>query len=205
MAKFTNTGQQAVCWKKIYSKQTGGGKAPKPMSNETDQKVEMMKNCSSFVGLNDCESSLIIVTSEGDTSTEKRANLHESTGRINQKKIPFIVEGTNNIGAARLFLLEVARQEIVDGLEYMNDYLQGTLVSSSNTCYPYKSYIKSLLCYGQDAKATQLTSMLFYKDRSGHMDSLTTNTGAYERRKFISSSKSVDLQGPLYHELFQKD
>lgn len=37
------------------------------------------------------------------------------------------------------------------------------------------------------------------------MDSLTTNTGAYERRKFISASKSVDLQGPLYHELFQMD
>ncbi|CAC5423378.1 unnamed protein product [Mytilus coruscus] len=47
--------------------------------------------------------------------------------------------------------------------------------------------------------------MLLYKDRSGHMDSLTTNTGAYKRRKFISSSKSVDLQGPLYHELFQMD
>ncbi|CAC5392217.1 unnamed protein product [Mytilus coruscus] len=78
-------------------------------------------------------------------------------------------------------------------------------VSSSNTCYPYKNYLKSLLCYGQDAKPTQLTSMLFYKDRSGHMDSLATNTGAYERSKFISASKSMDLQGPLFHELFQMD
>ncbi|CAC5359304.1 unnamed protein product [Mytilus coruscus] len=70
-----------------------------------------------------------------------------------------------------------------------------------------KLYVKLRVKHanGQDAKATQLTSMLFYKDRSGHMDSLTTNTGAYERRKFISSSKSVDLQGPLYHELFQMD
>ena len=82
-------------------------------------------------------------------------------------------------------------------------YVQGSLISSSNTCYPYKSYIKTLLDYGQDAKSTQLTSMLFYKDRPGHMDSLATITGAYERRKFIINSKSVDLQGPLFHELFQ--
>ncbi|CAG2209449.1 unnamed protein product [Mytilus edulis] len=53
--------------KNKYSKQTGGGPAPKPMSNETEKIVEMMKDCSSFVGLNGCESSVILVTSE-DTS-----------------------------------------------------------------------------------------------------------------------------------------
>ncbi|CAG2256153.1 unnamed protein product [Mytilus edulis] len=51
--------------KNKYSKQTGGGPAPKPMSNETEKIVEMMKDCSSFVGLNGCESSVILVTSEG--------------------------------------------------------------------------------------------------------------------------------------------
>ena len=64
---------------------------------------------------------------------------------------------------------------------------------------------KTLLNYGQDAKATQLTSMLFYKDRSGHMDSTTTNTGAYERRKFISGSKCLELEGNLFHDLFEMD
>ena len=84
-------------------------------------------------------------------------------------------------------------------------YLQGILVSSSNTNYPYKCMMKSLLNYGQDAKTTQLTSTLFYKDHSGHMDSLTSNTGLYERKKFIGNSKYLDMEGPLFHDLFEMD
>lgn len=84
-------------------------------------------------------------------------------------------------------------------------YLQGSLISSSNTHYPYKAMMKILLNYGQDAKASQLSSTLFYKDRSGHMDSLTTNSGAYERKKFISGSKCLELEGNLFHDLFEMD
>lgn len=84
-------------------------------------------------------------------------------------------------------------------------YLQGSLVSSSNTNYSYKCMMKTLLDYGQDAKASQLTSALFYKDRSGHMDSFDTNTGLYERKKLIGNSKSLDMEGMLFHDLFEMD
>ena len=84
-------------------------------------------------------------------------------------------------------------------------YLQGSLITSSNTNYPYKCMMKTLLGYGQDAKATQLTSALIYKDRSGHMESINTNTGHYERKKFIANSKTLDLEGPLFHDLFEMD
>ncbi|CAC5370495.1 unnamed protein product [Mytilus coruscus] len=72
-------------------------------------------------------------------------------------------------------------------------YLQASLVSSSNTNYSYKCMMKTLLDYGQDAKASQLTSALFYKDRSGHMDSFDTNTGIYERKKTDRSRRSFCL------------
>ena len=84
-------------------------------------------------------------------------------------------------------------------------YLQGSLVTSSNTNYAYKCMMKMLLGFGQDAKASQLTSALMFKDRSGHMDDVTTNTGHYERKKYIGNSKALDLEGPLFHDLFEMD
>lgn len=84
-------------------------------------------------------------------------------------------------------------------------YLQDTLISSSNVNYPYKCIFKTLLESGQDAKATQLTSTLFYKDRSGHMDSFTSNTAIYQRKGFIENSKTLDLEGALFHDLFEMD
>ena len=49
-----------------YAAQTGGGPAPKPLSSETETIVDMMKDCSSFVGLKGSESSIIIENPEGN-------------------------------------------------------------------------------------------------------------------------------------------
>lgn len=84
-------------------------------------------------------------------------------------------------------------------------YLQGMLISSSNTNYSHKCMMKTLLENGQDCKASQLTSILFYKDRSSHMDSFTTNSGIYERKKFIENSKTLTLEGRIFHDLFEID
>ena len=48
--------------------------------------------------------------------------------------------------------------------------LNGTLITASTNTYPYRAMIETLLSYGEDAKRTQLTSALFYKDRAGRMD-----------------------------------
>ena len=44
--------------RKKYATQTGGGPPAKKLSNETEKIVDMMKDCSSFVGLQGCESSI---------------------------------------------------------------------------------------------------------------------------------------------------
>ncbi|XP_071503404.1 uncharacterized protein F54H12.2-like [Diadema antillarum] len=68
--------------------------------------------------------------------------------------------------------------------------------------------IESLLQYGPEAKQTQLTTALFYKDTSGQMDQndpLATdsiNLGLKKRHAFIKKSKSVELIGPLHNDLF---
>jgi hypothetical protein len=48
--------------------------------------------------------------------------------------------------------------------------LNGTLITSSINTYAYRAYIETLLSYGTDAKSSQLTSALFYKDEAGKMD-----------------------------------
>ena len=42
-------------------------------------------------------------------------------------------------------------------------YLNGTLVIPSTNTYPYRAYTETLLSYGDDAKATQLSSQLWHK------------------------------------------
>jgi hypothetical protein len=44
--------------RKKYATQTGGGPPTKKLSNETEKIVDMMKDWSSFVGLQGCESSI---------------------------------------------------------------------------------------------------------------------------------------------------
>jgi hypothetical protein len=48
--------------------------------------------------------------------------------------------------------------------------LNGTLITNSTNTYAYRAYIETLLSYGLEAKSSQLTSALFYKDEAGKMD-----------------------------------
>ena len=51
-------------------------------------------------------------------------------------------------------------------------YLNGTLVTSSSSSYAFRAYIETLLSYGAEAKSTQLTNQLWYKDTASRMSSL---------------------------------
>ena len=56
-------------------------------------------------------------------------------------------------------------------------YLNDTQVTSSSNTYPFRAYVETLLSYGAEAKKTQLTSQLWYKDTAGHMDATQENGG----------------------------
>ena len=60
--------------------------------------------------------------------------------------------------------------------------------------------METLLSYGEDAKRTQWTSGLFYKDRAGRMDSVdladdTANDGLLKRRALGLESRTFDMMG----------
>ena len=63
----------------------------------------------------------------------------------------------------------------------MDIELTGTLITSSTNTYPYRAILETLLSYGEDAKKTQLTSALYYKDDVGRMDTVTVDADANEK------------------------
>lgn len=85
--------------------------------------------------------------------------------------------------------------------------LQGKSVTSTTNHYPYKCMFETLLSYGSEAKTSQLTSQLFIKDTPGALDDNDVkngqNNGLYARSIYFQESKTVDLEGPLFSDVFK--
>ena len=81
--------------------------------------------------------------------------------------------------------------------------LNGTLISNSTNIYPYGAMLETLLSYGSDAKTSQLTSEMYYKDDAGRMDAfriredagLLPNTGHLAHRAHSKVSNEFDMIG----------
>ena len=89
----------------------------------------------------------------------------------------------------------------------MDVSLNDTLITASTNTYPYRAMMETLLSYGEDAKHTQLTSGLFYKDRAGRMDSVdladdAANDGLLKRRAFGFESRTFDM---MHADIFFQD
>ena len=91
--------------------------------------------------------------------------------------------------------------------------LNGTLMTSSTNTYPYRAILETLLSYGEDAKKTQLTSGLYYKDAAGQMDTVALragddvvlNEGLVKRSQHTNQSRVVDMIGRLHADIFLQD
>ena len=79
--------------------------------------------------------------------------------------------------------------------------LNGTLVTSSENTYPYKSFIETLLTYGADAKQSQLSAGMFYKDTAHKMDLLEGNAGMKKRQSRAAQSHEIDMIGRLHCDI----
>ena len=69
--------------------------------------------------------------------------------------------------------------------------------------------LETLLSYGEDAKKSQLTSELFYKDEAGRMDETVIvadgghhpNSGLQKRRAFVAESREFDMIGRVHGDV----
>ncbi|MCG8113109.1 MAG: hypothetical protein N0E59_20350, partial [Candidatus Thiodiazotropha taylori] len=103
---------------------------------------------------------------------------------------------TEKVGPVNLFL-----QALFSSTEVT---LQNKAIITCNY-NPYRAMMETLLNFGQDAKSTQLRSQLFIKDDNDHpedTDPSGANMGLFSRAKHTASSKLIDLQGPIFHDLF---
>jgi len=152
------------------------------------------------------------------------------TSRADGSPIEFDVSasGENYIDFANTLLYVKAKLTAVDGADLAADAaagpvnlflhsmfsqvdisLNGTLITSSTNTYPYRAVLETLLSYGEDAKTSQLTSALFYKDQTGVMDSIdfddARNFGLVKRRSVAAQSREFDMMGRLHADIFFQD
>ena len=146
----------------------------------------------------------------GDGPYEFRVNGQHSSDYLDFKNCQLYVRlkvqkadgsdlSAEHVGPANLFL-----QSLFSATEVS---LQNK-ASITNNYNPYRAYIQTLLSYGQDALSSQIQTQLWYMDDSdspGETDSAGTNNGLYERSKLIKKSMTLDLQGPIFHDLFSID
>lgn len=87
--------------------------------------------------------------------------------------------------------------------------VQGKIITSSTGHYPYRAMFQTLCRFGKAAKNTQLSAMLWERDTPTAFDDADVNTGRniglFARSQHFKDSKIVELQGPIYHDLFQID
>ena len=91
--------------------------------------------------------------------------------------------------------------------------LGDTIVSSATHTYPYRAYLETLASLGNEAKETQLTTALWYKDDPERMDGFSSevadnvqnNKGLQERGKFTARSAVVEMVGRLHCDIFSQE
>ena len=112
------------------------------------------------------------------------------------------IDNTNRVAPVNLFLHSLFGE--------VDLKLNDSLVSSANNMYAYRAYIETLLSYGSDAKRSQLTASLYYKDEGGAvgfeegnpLDANATNHGMVTRHSFFSNGNTVDMLGCIHSDLF---
>lgn len=116
------------------------------------------------------------------------------------------LDPNTEVGPVNLFLHSLFSQVDVS--------LNERLISPSTNTYPYRAMIETLLNYGEEAKTSQLSMAMFYKDTPGKMDAVNpvaedadANTGLKARYEFTKQSNTVDMMisRPVYSERSQPE
>ena len=88
-------------------------------------------------------------------------------------------------------------------------FLKEQQVTQASGTYAYRAYLETLLNYGSDAKTSQLTAAMFYKDQAGKMNvadptlaAANANSGLKKRYEFSKESGTIEMTGPLFCDVF---
>lgn len=81
--------------------------------------------------------------------------------------------------------------------------LNDKLVTMSTNTYAIRAYLETLLSYGRDAKASQLTMSMWYGDTPGYLDSVDEdeNAGFKQRKEICKSRGCMSMMGRVHVDL----
>jgi hypothetical protein len=87
---------------------------------------------------------------------------------------------------------------------------QKSVSSGISTRYPYKAILDVILGMNKTEWDSTGPCMMYYRDSSVNMDSKIpadspVNTGLFNRNARTKLSKTVEMEGPLYHDIFQQE
>lgn len=85
----------------------------------------------------------------------------------------------------------------------VNVSLNGKTVNSADGNYSYRSYIETLLNYGEDAAKTHLELSGFYMD-NGKMEKFSENNGWTRRAELMKNSNVVELYGKIHADMLNQ-
>ena len=111
--------------------------------------------------------------------------------------------GADSVGPVNYFMHSL--------FEQVDITLGDTVITSPTNTYPYRALLEAQLSYSNDAKKTQLTSALYYRDSPRHMDNTQTaeganrNKGLVQRTKLTGESKSLEMVGKLHCDIFAQE
>ena len=115
------------------------------------------------------------------------------------------IKDADHVGGVNLFLHSLFHQVDVS--------LSDVEISQSAGKYAYRAYIESLLSYGPQAKTSQLTAAMYYKETSGnrdrpipdHANAGETNYRLQKRAAFTDRGATVDMVGRIHSDIFFQD
>ncbi|KAL5020597.1 hypothetical protein ScPMuIL_002322, partial [Solemya velum] len=84
-------------------------------------------------------------------------------------------------------------------------YANGKLISLHGSHYPWKAYLKTILYRSKNVTETQLKLQLFVKDDGAFDDPDAfggTNRGLAARYRLTKQSRTFDMEGSLYEDVF---
>lgn len=139
-----------------------------------------------------------VVPGQGDEYLDLAHTLLSVKARILKPDGTNFTAADGRVGPVNCFLHSLFSQVDV--------HLNQKLVTSNGSPYPYRSYIETLLNYGESAKESHLSSALWVTDTALYMNNTNDeNKGLKKRRSFTADSKPVDLLGHIHSDLFHQN
>ena len=82
-------------------------------------------------------------------------------------------------------------------------HLNDVLVADASNLYHHRSLLETVLSFGTEARKSQPTMGLYYKDTPGHMNAINdSNTGLKARKSFTNGGNFVPMIGRIHSDMF---